>query len=233
MFVTFSGFSGSLTTAINHWWHLLLHINVLKFHHRVPHSDWCSRLSPYLPHHSPAEYQMNRRSSPRHAVSCINGWSSHCALMTGSDKPVYTLSLNVLFLLQSSPAPSCSKSFCAFCVALLLSHYIVCSSWENTSHIFFPYINTFFFPYIHFHSLLNLVKLSAAYGNIIPQLFSRLLWVHILHILVVYFFYLSSSHLRHINFATGKSKLTNHYFHYLSLRLVIQVPRCLVLWILP
>lgn len=106
MFVTYFTFSGRLTAVINHRWHLLLHINVLEFHHWVPHSDWCSRLSPYPPHYSPAEYEMNRRSSPRLVVtqSCVSGQFSKYAFMTGSNKPVNAFTLNALFLLQSSPA---------------------------------------------------------------------------------------------------------------------------------
>lgn len=132
------GFSGSLTAVINHGWHLLLHINVLKFHRWVPHSDWCRRFSPYPPRHSPAEYEMNRRSSPRLTVtpSCINVAFSQWDLMTGSDKPVYVFTPNALLFLQSFPALAALTVFCLFCDALLLSHYIVCSSWENTFFFF-------------------------------------------------------------------------------------------------
>ena len=105
MFVTVSGFSGSRTAVIHHGWHLLLHINAPKFH-RFPHSDWCSRLSPYLARHSPAEYQMNGRSfSQTRCDAELYQWmvSPHCALMTGSDKPVYTLSLKALFFSHCGP----------------------------------------------------------------------------------------------------------------------------------
>lgn len=97
----FTAFSGSLSVVINHAWHLLWHIYVLKFHDWVSHTAWCGRFSLYLHHHSPAEYKMNRGSSPRLRRSCISGMFSHSALMTGSDKPVYTLQGS---LPASSPA---------------------------------------------------------------------------------------------------------------------------------
>lgn len=95
----FTTFSGSLTVVIRHGWHLLWHTNVLKFHDWVYHTAWYRRFSLYLHHHSPAEYKMNQGSSPR--LSCISGMFSYSALMTGSDKPVYTL---LWSLPASSPA---------------------------------------------------------------------------------------------------------------------------------
>lgn len=93
---------------------------------------------PRVPLNTAAEYEMNRRSSPRLTVtqSCVNGQFSHWALLTGTDKPVYVFIPNALLLLQSSPALAALTVFCVFCDALLLSHYIVCSSWENTSLFF-------------------------------------------------------------------------------------------------
>lgn len=126
MFVTFSGFSCSLTAVINHGWHLLLHINVLKFHHWVLHSDWCSRLSPYPPHHSPAEYEMTRRSSSQTHRELYQ-WTLFSLRLNERQWWAWVhISNKCIFSPAILSSRSCSNSFR---VALLLSHYIVCSSF--------------------------------------------------------------------------------------------------------
>lgn len=134
IFLCFTTFSGSLAVVINHSWHLLWHINALKFHGWVSHTAWCSRLSLYLHHHSPAEYKMNRGSSPTLRHRCISGMFSYFALMPGSDKPVYTLQWSSPCFFSSVS----SDSFSVFCVTLFVSHC--------TLLFFFPYERRRNFP---------------------------------------------------------------------------------------